>query len=229
VDPTDVLLRTPVFRDLSRRDVDELLPSVRQLVFARGDALWNEGDRAEALYVIAEGQVKSYRVSSEGGELILQVVTSGSLLGEPGVFHPSGARRVSVRAMEPTICLTIGKEPLLAYLTRHPAAMRRMLECLSDLAFRAVLSLSDVAFEDIRKRVARTLLDLADEQGEPTTSGVRIPIKLSQTTLAAMVAATRENVNRALALFLTRGELSHRDGFFFVHRREALEEVAEAV
>ena len=38
-----------------------------------------------------------------------------------------------------------------------------------------------------------------------------------------MVAASRENVNRALAHFLARGEISQRDGFFFVHDRKSLE------
>jgi CRP-like cAMP-binding protein len=90
-----------------------------------------------------------------------------------------------------------------------------MLESLSTIAVRVAYSLADVAFEDIRRRVARMLLDLMNEQGEVTDSGVRIGLKLSQTTLAAMVAASRENVNRALALFLSRGEVSQKNGFCF--------------
>jgi CRP-like cAMP-binding protein len=229
VDDGDALLRTPIFCDLARRDVDELVPLLRRLTFAHGQALWNEGDPAEALYVVAAGQVKSYRVSRNGNELILEVVSSGAILGQVGVFHPGGVRLVSVSAMEPTLCLTIAREPLLAFMTRHPPAMRRMLESLSEMSVRAAYMLSDLAFDDIRRRVARTLLELAQEQGEPVVAGVRIRLKLSQTTLAAMVAASRENVNRALALFLERGDLSHRDGFFVVHDRGALEdEVARA-
>jgi CRP-like cAMP-binding protein len=90
-----------------------------------------------------------------------------------------------------------------------------MLESLSTIAVRVAYSLADVAFEDIRRRVARMLLDLMNEQGEVTDSGVRIGLKLSQTTRAAMVAASRENVNRALALFLSRGEVSQKNGFCF--------------
>ena len=226
MDSTDVLLRTSIFQDLRPRDLDELLPSLRRRQFERGEALWNDGDPAEALWVVAEGQVKTIRASREGTELILQVANGGQLLGEVGLFHPSGVRFASVVAMVPTVCLTIDREPLLAFLMRHPIAMRRMLEALSTIAWKAASSWADVAFEDIRARVARTLLELADGQGEPSESGVRIPVKLSQTTLAAMVAASRENVNRALATFLAKGEISQRDGFFFVHERAALEEVA---
>jgi CRP-like cAMP-binding protein len=200
---------------------------VRRLTFARGESLWNEGAPATALYVVAEGQIKSYRVSREGVELILAVVPSGETTGEVGLFHPGGARLVSVAAMEPTVCLTVAREPLLAFMTRHPPVMLRMLEKLSETAGRAAYSLTDVAFEDIRRRVARTLLALAREHGEPAEGGVRIRLKLSQATLGAMVAASRENVNRALALFLSRGAVSQQEGFFLVHDQKALEREAD--
>ncbi len=229
MDPADALLRTAIFRDLEKRDVDDLRPHLRQRAFARGELLWSEGDPATALYIVVEGQLKSYRVSRDGVELILEIAQSGDVTGAVGLFHPAGVRLVCVCAMEPTMCLTIARDPLLAFMTQHPPVMRRMLESLSQVAGRAAYSLTDVAFDDIRQRVARTLLDLAREQGEPTPSGVRIRLKLSQTTLAAMVAATRENVNRALAQFLAQGVVSQRGGFFFVHDRGALEnEIARA-
>lgn len=228
LDPAEVLLGTAVFRDLTRRDVEELLPFVRQVRFARGEGVWSEGEPASELYVVAEGQLKSYRVSRDGGEVILEIVSSGEITGEPGLFHPSAVRFVCVSAMEPTLCLAVPREPLLEFMTRHPAAMRRMLESLSEVAIRAAYSLTGVAFDDIRRRVARTLLALAEEQGEATESGVRIRLKLSQTTLAAMVAASRENVNRALAQFVSHGAVSQRDGYFFVHDHKALEAECDA-
>jgi CRP-like cAMP-binding protein len=205
VDPADVLLGTDIFRDLARRDIQELLPCVHRLSFARGESLWSEGAPATCLYVIATGQIKSYRVSRDGAELILEIASSGQATGQVGLFHPGGVRLVSVSAMEPTVCLTIEREPLLAFMTRHPPVMLRMFEALSEVAGRAAYALTDVAFEDIRRRVARALLALVREHGEPSAAGVRIHLKLSQGTLAAMVAASRENVNRALAVFLSRG------------------------
>jgi CRP-like cAMP-binding protein len=228
VDLSEVLLRTPIFRGLTREDVAELLPSVRQRSFARGEALWHEGDPATELYIVARGQAKSYRVSRDGVELIVGIVSPVDSLGAVGLFHSGGVRLVSVGAMEPTVCLTIPRDQLVAFMAHHPPVMLRVLETLSELAHRATYFLTDVAFEDIRRRVARTLLDLAREQGEPTDDGVRIRLKLSQTTLAAMVAASRENVNRALALFVSQGVVSQREGFFVVRDRKALETAADS-
>lgn len=223
MDPAEVLLRTPIFRDLTRPDVEELLPELRQRTYARGESVWLEGAPADALYVIVRGQLKSYRVSREGNEVIMLLNLSGEVTGEVGLFHPSGVRQVSVSAMEPTLCLTLAKAPLLAFMTRHPPAMERMLERLSEVAVKAAYLFSGVAFDDIRRRVAQALLALGDEFGAATADGVRIRLKLSQSTLAGLVAASRENVNRALSGYVSAGVVSQRDGYFVVHDRAALE------
>jgi CRP/FNR family cyclic AMP-dependent transcriptional regulator len=223
MDPVEVLLGTTIFRDLRRRDVEELLPDIRRSSYARGESVWLEGAPADALFVIVRGQLKSYRVSREGNEVILALHSGGEVAGEVGLFHPSGTRRVNVSAMEPTVCLILGRTPLVAFMTRHPPAMERMLERLSELTVRAAYSFSGVAFDDIRRRVAGALLALGDEFGTSSGDGVRIRLKVSQSTLAALVAASRENVNRALSGYVTSGVVSQRDGYFVIHDRAALE------
>ena len=227
MDRAGILLKNPIFGDLTREDVEELVPHLRQVTFARGEAIWNEGAPATDLYVMAEGLVKSYRISRDGVELILEIASACDCLGEVGLFHPGGVRLVSATAMERTVCFMIAREPLVAFMARHPPAMLRVLETIAETAGRAAGSLTDVAFEGIRGRVARVLLALAEEHGEAAGAGRRIRLKLSQTTLGSMVAASRENVNRALAFFISSGAVSQREGFFFVHDRQVLESAAE--
>jgi CRP-like cAMP-binding protein len=223
VDPAGVLLRTPIFGDLSPEDVESLLPELRDRTFRRGQPVWIEGDPAESLWVLAEGQLKSHRVSRDGAEVILEFHSSIDVLGEVGLFHPSGRRQVSVSAMQPSRCLTVARAPLVAFMAGHPVVMQRMLERLSTTAVRAAYSFSGVAFDDIRRRVAGALLALGEEFGEPTAGGVRIRLRLSQGSLAALVAASRENVNRALSSLIASGAVSQREGHFVVHDRAALQ------
>jgi CRP-like cAMP-binding protein len=228
VDPVEILLCAPIFGDLAKQDVEPLLPHLRERRFDRGESVWVEGDRAELLYVVAEGQLKSYRVSRDGGEVILRFSSAIDVMGEVGLFHPSGRRQVSVSAMEPSRCLTMRRAPLLDFMAKHPVVMQRMLERLSTIAGQAAYSFSGVAFEDIRRRVAGALLTLCEEFGEQTVDGVRIRLQLSQGTLAALVAATRENVNRALSALITSGVVSQRHGHFYVHDRAALQRASAA-
>jgi len=227
MDRARVLLGTPIFRDLRRGDVEELLPHVRERAFARGESVWLEGAPADALWVVATGQLKSYRVSRDGTEVILKLHSAGDTTGEVGMFHPSGRRQVNVAAMVATTCLTIPREPLFEFLIRYPASMRQLLQLLSTTATTGAYAFSGVAFDDIRTRVAATLLALGSEFGESTTdAGVRIRLRLSQTTLAALVAASRENVNRALSGFMSAGAVSQREGHFHLHDMTALRDAA---
>ncbi|MBC3194315.1 Crp/Fnr family transcriptional regulator [Pseudonocardia sp. C8] len=227
MDPTGILRQTPIFRDLSVQDIAELLPDVRRHTYGRGRSLWFEGDRADDLVIVAEGQLKAHRVSVDGREVIMAVFPAVSMTGEVGLFHPRGTRWLGLTAMTASTCLLIRRAPLLAFMSRHPAAMQRMLEQLSITAVRAAYLFSDVAFGRIGKRVAGLLLSLLDEYGEVTPDGVRLRFRLSQGELAAHVAATRENVNRALSTLIGAGVISQRDGHFYIRDRTALERAAQ--
>lgn len=221
--PTDALLQTTLFGDLSPERIAALLPAVRTLALARGQVAFAEGDPADALFVVADGQLKQYTTGRDGIELIFTLALPGDLFGQVGVFDPSGRRSASAEAMVPSEVVKIAREALLEFFTHNPPAMRRMLEHLSVLARGVGRTLFDVAHEEIRARVAQALLRLAVEHSEKTSEGLRIPVRLSQATLGSIVGATRENVNRALASMLAAGDLSHQDGFYVVHRRAALE------
>jgi CRP-like cAMP-binding protein len=227
MDRAGVLLQTPIFRDLTRADVEELLPHLTERRYDAGEVIWIEGDPADALHVLVDGTIKSHRLSRDGAEVILDMDIGVDITGEIGLFRPSGIRQVNVTAIEPSTFLLLRRRPLVAFLARHPVAMERMLEQLAGMTVQAAYSFTGMAFDDIRRRAARTLLALADEFGEPTPEGVRIRLELSQRTLGALVAASRENVNRALAPVVTDGVISQRDGHFVVHDRKALAGWAE--
>lgn len=227
MDPVGILLETPIFCDLTAEDVGALLPDLLTRRYGRGEVVWLEGDAAGELFVIAEGQLKSARVSPDGREVIVKLHPAVSITGEVGIFHPRGVRWLSVTAMTATTCLTIRREALVRFLARHPAAMQRMLEQLATQAVTVAYSLSGVAFDGIQQRVAGLVVQLAREYGEQTPDGLRIGVRLSQSELAAHVAASRENVNRALSGFVAGGVISQRAGHFYVHDLGALESAAE--
>ena len=228
MDAAAILLRTPLFGDLSPSDVDELLPDLLERRYSRGETIWHEDDPADVLVVVAEGQLKAHRVSPDGRELIVLVITAVGVTGEVGLFHPAGVRWFGLTAMTSARCLMIWRAPLLSFMSRHPAAMQRMLEQLAVTAVSAANSFSGMAFDDIGHRVASLLLSIADEHGEHTPDGLRLLPRLSQGELAAQVAASRENVNRSLAALVAAGVVSQRKGHFYVHDRDRLEAAARS-
>lgn len=217
MDPARILLQTSVFGELTRRDVDELVPHLTERRYDAGEILWLEGAPADTMYVVAEGTLKSHRLSRDGSEVILGLDVAVEITGEVGLFHPSRIRQVNVTSLTATRCLVLHRRPLVEFLARHPVAMERMLERIAARTVQVAYSFTGLAFDSIRSRAARTLVALADEFGEPVADGVRIRLELSQRTLAALVAASRENVNRALAPWVAAGVISQSGGHFVVH------------
>jgi CRP/FNR family cyclic AMP-dependent transcriptional regulator len=206
--PDDALVllrRTPLFAGLAPADLEPLLPDLRWRRFARESYIFREGDPGDHLHLIASGEVKISRTTRDGGEVVFAILGAGDVFGEIAVLEENAVRSADAQALTETQCLALHKQALSAFLQARPIAMWRVITVLSDYIRRKDEAYADLAFHDIPGRVARKLLDLASARGEPVSSGTQIMLPLSQRTLAGLVGASRENVNRALSRFASLG------------------------
>lgn len=218
VEPLPLLLRAYPFQDVSPAELEALLPAFRRHEYARNQAVWRPGDPADALWFIISGEVRGGLTGVDGEEILTMLHGPGESFGEIGLFLPGETRLATCIANQPAVLMSLGREPLLRFLAAHPAALRRMLESLSLEAARHSFAVRDLAFDDVRRRVARRLLRMATTHGEPVEGGTRITLRMTQSTLAGLVAASRENVNRALSGFAAAGSIRQQDGHIVVVR-----------
>ena len=218
MDPVQVLSRTALFQGIPLEELEPLAPAVKVRNYSAGSYIFHEGDPANVLYVVVRGQVKIARLGSAGNEAVFAVLLPGDSFGELTLFDDDPVRSMDAEAMEPTECLTVERQALLAFVERNPAVVRRIIQVLRGYVRQVDESFSEAAFLDIPGRVARKLLDLAAEHGQKTSEGVRIEMRLTQRTLAGMVAASRENVNRALSRLAGRGDIIQRAGYITIVR-----------
>jgi CRP/FNR family cyclic AMP-dependent transcriptional regulator len=200
-----LLGRTALFKGVPARELEELAVLLQRRIFARGVYLWHTGDAAEIACLVVRGQVKVSRINADGEEFVTGMFLPGEVFGEMSLVVEDPVRLMDAQAVEPTECLTLSREAFLHYLDDHPRVLRRMLATLASNIRRMDETFSESAFLDIPGRVARKLLDLAELHGEQTADGIRIRMRLSQGTLAGMVTASRENVNRSLSRFASEG------------------------
>jgi CRP-like cAMP-binding protein len=208
VDDLEVLLGTNLFQDLTPAELGSLLPSVRRHRLARGAYFYRVGEPSVRAWVLISGQAKMTMLSPDGDETVLDVMLPGQLFGLPGLFSSTTHRVGGSMATEPCVALSIERDALMLLLEGHPAAMRRTLTRLADLVREYAEAMMLSAHDDLRGRVARRLLDLADLHGEQDPRGVRIGARIPQETLGAMIGASRAKVNRALAELAADGHVS---------------------
>jgi CRP/FNR family transcriptional regulator/CRP/FNR family cyclic AMP-dependent transcriptional regulator len=113
--------------------------------------------------------------------------------------------------MEPTEMLMLTRGDLEEAIERHPRIAMNMLASLATRVRRSTSSIETLSALDVRGRVARVLLDLAEKHGEPVSNGTRINVKLTQGELAALVGASRESVNKVIGQYRRRDCLEYDD------------------
>jgi CRP-like cAMP-binding protein len=218
MDAVGLLRRTPLFQAATADELEPLAILARPRTYAKAAYIFHEGDPGTSLFVINAGQVKISRLGRGGDEVVFSVLLPGDFFGELALFDEHATRTADAQAVELTECLTISRDAFLAFLEQHPRMTRHLLRAVATYIRRMDDSYAETAFVDIPARVAARLLDLAESRGQRTEEGIRIGIRLSQRTLAGMVAASRENVNRALRRFVQRGDILQENGYITVVR-----------
>ena len=218
MDRVALLARTALFKAFPPHELEGLGPALKLRTFRKGSYVFHEGDPGSSLFIVQSGQVKISRMGRGGDEVVFAILLPDDLFGELALFEPAAIRTADAEAVEATECVALGREPFLAFLEAHPRLIRPLVHALSGYLRQVDEAFADAAFVDIPARVARKLLELAETHGEKTPVGRRIGMRLSQRTLAGMVAASRENVNRALRRFQIRGDILQEAGFITVLR-----------
>lgn len=82
MDMKELLKKISLFENLRDQDVDVISQYCRQKDFQTGDVLFYEGEEADKLYIILEGEVEVWADFKQKDRDLLAVATSGDIVGE---------------------------------------------------------------------------------------------------------------------------------------------------
>jgi CRP/FNR family transcriptional regulator, cyclic AMP receptor protein len=193
------LRRYPLFAKLPDTELTSLAERARTRAFKRGETLFRKDDPGTHLYVMLDGAVKIALPGEFGQEALVAIMRQGDHFGELALFDGS-PRSASATALDATRAALLARDDFLAFLETHPAAVRVVLDALAKTIRRLSDRVEDLIFLDVPSRVAKYLLDLAQQDGTD-----KLELTLTQDELAAFIGASRVSVNRVL------GDLERRD------------------
>lgn len=215
-----------LFEGLDKASLDTLLAlSCRFTARARG-LVCRQGEPGEALYIVMSGKLKVTTQSEDGREVILAILEDGDTFGEMSLLD-GRPRSASVSTVQESELLVIKRHDFLSCLERHPKVSIALLVILSSRLRDIDAMVEDMRFLDIRSRLAKTLLRLAQQHGRTTPGGgVRLDLNLSQEDLGNLIGATRESVNKQLRSWEEDGVLGLCQNGCTIHCLSVLETVA---
>lgn len=199
------LAAAALFEGLSPHLLRQLAERAVERSLSRGEVVFLRGEPGTAMYLVLSGLLKVYDSSPDGTELVLTTVPPGATVGELALAD-GGERSASVAALQPSRVLVLGRTEFLHALRAEGALAEPLLRYLAAHLRRVTDLAGDLVFLDLSARVAKLLIRLADESGQPVRPGLLLR-SLTQSQLAAMVGASRQSTNGVLRGFLQAGWL----------------------
>jgi CRP/FNR family cyclic AMP-dependent transcriptional regulator len=211
-----VLRTSPVFSGGEEAALVELAEQAAPLSYPAGAFLFRQGEPAAHVFVLTEGEVAVVSPARAGAEQIHSIMGRGELLAK-------GRRTAGARATSPTVAWAIGRDAFWAFLDGNPSGSSALLRQVAELLAAREALIDDLLSLDVKGRLAKALLGLAERHGRPDgKGGTVIGVRLTHRDLAGMVGASRENVSRALAAFRKRGLVDYDASAIRLLDREAL-------
>lgn len=145
------------------REIDSLLAVATRTRFAAKSLIVHEGETPTEMFFILQGSVAVLMEDQEGHELILSYLGPGEFFGELGFFGVDVKRSAYVRARGDCEIARIGYDRLRQVLHQQPGLMLQLTMQMAARLRATSEKMGHLAFLDVTGRIARTLLELAND------------------------------------------------------------------
>ena len=178
----------PYFNDLPAEDLKGIATRMHLHEFERGDVLFWDGDPCAGMHIIDSGSIKLFRVSPQGRQYIVSVMTEGATCNEVPAFD-GGTNPVNVEALETTRAWVIEPQVLRDLVLSNPVFALKILDRFGENLRNLVRKVSEMAFYQVTHRLARLINEMPVDEVRP---------QWTQEQLAARLGTVREVVARSL-------------------------------
>lgn len=214
------LRRVPLFAHLTDAELERIGAVVREKSYPKNSVILFEQDPGDALYLVASGQVKVVLIGEDGREVILAILHEGDFFGEMALIDDQ-PRSAHVIATADSHLLVLRRDDFYTCLEQTPRIALGLLRALSRRLRRADDTIGGLVLLDVTGRLARLLLELADEN-----DGQVITKRLTHQMIAQMIGSSRETVSRTLRDLSVRGLIQTSRRTLIIKDRSALQALA---
>jgi CRP/FNR family cyclic AMP-dependent transcriptional regulator len=212
-----VLQKLPLFSTLSSLEIDRLVAYARLQRVRRGEVLFSKGDVGSTLIAVVSGAVKICVPSSEGKEIVLNVIQPGEVFGEISLLDGQ-PRTANALCMFDSEILTLDRREFIPFLKQNPDVMLTLLAVLCGRLRRTSEQVEDVLFLELDSRLAKMLLLRAQVDSQGT-----LRVRATQKELGQMIGLSRESTNKQLQIWSNRGFIQIEKGSVIILNHGALQ------
>ena len=172
----------------------------------KNGVIFRQTTPADAVFYVMRGRVKMVVTSKQGKEAVVGIMGPGEFFGE-GCLIGQPLRLATAKALVECEVMRVGQTEMMRVLHDEPTFGELFMKHLLTRNSRVEEDLVDQLFNSSEKRLARTLLMLANfgKEGGPQP----ITTKISQETLAEIIGTTRPRVSHFMNKFRKLGFIEY--------------------
>jgi CRP/FNR family transcriptional regulator, dissimilatory nitrate respiration regulator len=224
----DALKHCPLFAGLGLAELQKMRAIAIPKRFGRKAILFSDGEEAKGFYVVLSGKVKVFKVSPEGKEQILHVITAPDAFAEAALFL-EGTYPAFAEALSDCQVLFFPKRAFIQLIEKNPQLSINMIVTLSQYLKRFAILIEELSLKEVSSRVAKYFLDLSVKLSKEGKSAQEVELDLSKTQLALKLGTISETLSRTLAKMKAKGIIDVKKNRILILNREALSELASGV
>ena len=225
---TEALKRCPLFAGLKEEDLKRVraIASPRQV--GKKEVLFSDGEEAKGFYVILSGKVKLYKISPEGKEQILHVVSAPDAFAEAALFL-EGSYPAFAEALADSQLLFFPKRGFIQLIERNPQLSINMIVSLSQFLRKFASLIEELSLKEVSSRVAKYLIDLSLKSAKEGKNPREVDLDLSKTQLASKLGTISETLSRTLSKMKAKRIIDVKKNRILILNQKALEELASGL
>lgn len=192
--------KVPIFANLNNEELMQIAKTIKHQEYAKGEAIFTEGNVANTFYFVNEGKIKLYKYTKDGKAQILHILTQGDFFGELQLIKLSKYEFNSKAMVDSKIC-TLTKDKMRDIIIKNPEIGIKMLETVGARLSSMGNLAQSLATNDVDSRVAYLLINLMNKYGKYKEKNISIELLLSREEMANYIGVTRETISRKLKKF----------------------------
>lgn len=199
------LLQTvPMFQAMPPTELDEALRCAQAFLLKEGDAAFRQGEPVENFFVLLSGHLKVVQITPDGEQVVVRYVNPGDIFG---------IARAMGRMNYPALAIAVQESLAVAwpaaqwdhFINRNTQFASSALQTVGQRLQDAHSRIRELSTEEVEQRVARAILRLVKESGEPAKEGIQINFPITRQDIAEMTGTTLHTVSRLLSQWKEQG------------------------
>ena len=213
-------------RELPAASADLLRTAATLLTVQAGETVFEPEREPQFVFILETGLVRMYRICERGEQVTFGFIRAGEVFGELAAFSDKPRESYAAAITDSTI-IKMPKEVFSEVIQSRSSIVFSVAAQIEDRFKQIESRVEDLVFRSARSRLARIILQLAQDFGQPRDGQLLIGIRLTHAELATLAGTSRPTVSIALGELEDEGLIVRRKGRIALVSEPLLQQEAE--